>query len=112
MIAWDILLTDQAEADLRRIYEYVAFTLLEPATATRLIRRVVSQIAKLDHMPQSYALYPKEPWKSCGLRRVNTGNYAVFFVPVESKQTVVVIRIIYGGRDIEQILNDTQNLEQ
>jgi len=57
-------------------------------------------------MPQSYAVYPKEPWKSCGLRRINEGKYAIIFVPSEIDHTVIVTRIVYGGRDIQSILED------
>jgi len=109
MIVWNILLTNQAEADLRGIYEYIAFELLQSGTAQKLTRRIIAHISKLSHMPQGYALYQKEPWKSRGLRRINDGNYAIFFVPIKSKQTVAVIRIIYSGRDIERILDDMPN---
>ena len=108
---WDVLLTDQAESDLRGIYEYIAFSLLEPGTARDLARSIITKISKLSYMPQRYRLYPKEPWKSRGLRRMNMGNYAAFFVPVESKQTVVVIRIVFGGRNIERILDDTPDVD-
>ena len=104
---WNILLTKHAEDDLRDIYEYIAFTLLEPGAAGKLTRKIIDQINKLKVSPKSYALYPKEPWKSRGLRRRNAGNYAIFFLPVESKNTVAVIRIVYGGGDIERILDDT-----
>ena len=107
MIAWNILLTDQAETDLRKIYEYIALTLLEPGTAVKLIRRIATQISKLNQMPNRHPLYLKEPWRSRGLRRVNAGNFSIFYVPLEDKQTVVVIRIIYAGRDIEQVLGGT-----
>ena len=110
MKPWHIMLTGQAEADLRGVYdEYIAFTLLEPGVAAKLAWRIVDRISGLKTYPQSYALYPKEPWKSRGLRRANEKNYAIFFVPVKSKNTIVVIRILYGGRDIERILDETPN---
>jgi len=110
MSQWNVLLTDQAEDDLRGIHEYIALTLLEPGIAVKLTRRIKLKINKLKGSPLSYALYPKEPWKSRGLRRANEKNYAIFFVPVRSKNTVVVIRIMYAGRDIEQILDETPDI--
>jgi len=110
MSQWNVLLTDQAEDDLWGIHEYIALTLLEPEIAIKLIRRIKLKINKLKGSPLSYALYPKEPWKSRGLRRANEKNYAIFFVPVRSKNTVVVIRIMYAGRDIEQILDETPDM--
>jgi toxin ParE1/3/4 len=108
---WHIQITGQAESNLREIYEYIALTLLEPGIAIKQIRRNKKKISKLEVSPQSYAVYPKEPWRSRGLRRVNAGNYAIFFVPDERKKTVAVIRIMYGGRDIERILDDADLIE-
>jgi len=102
---WHVQVAKYAEADLRGIYEHIAFTLLEPQVAKNLIRRIRTRINKLSNSPDSYAVYQKEPWKSRGLRRVNSGNYAIFFIPQE-KRVVTVIRVIYGGRDIESILDD------
>jgi toxin ParE1/3/4 len=107
MKEWSVQLSKQADIDLRKIYEYIAFTLLEPVTAGKLVQRIENRIFKLNTMPQSYAVYPKEPWKSRGLRRINEGKYAIFFVPAEIDYTVIVTRIMYGGRDIENILEDT-----
>jgi len=112
MSDWNISFAEQAEADLREIYEYVAFTLLEPGTAQNLTRRIVARISGLNASPDGYAVYPKEPWKSRGLRRVNAGNYAIFFIPVKNKSTVVIIRIVYGGRDIERVLDETQDISE
>jgi toxin ParE1/3/4 len=111
MKEWHVALTEQAEDDLRDIYEYIAFKLLVPETAISLIRRIKVRINKLNVSPTSYAVYPKEPWKSRGLRRRNEGNYAIFFVPVESKRTVVVLRVVYGGRDIKRVLDDTSDID-
>ena len=107
MIEWSVNLSKQADIDLREIYEYIAFTLLEPVTAGNLIQRIETRISKLNTMPLSYAVYPKEPWKSRGLRRINEGKYAIFFIPTEENHTVVIIRIMYGGRDIDQLLENT-----
>ena len=107
MKEWSVQISRQADIDLREIYEYIAMTLLEPITAWNLVRRIEKRISKLNTMPQSYAAYNKEPWKSCGLRRINEGKYAIFFVPTEKDHIVVVTRIVYGDRDIERILDDT-----
>jgi len=110
MSQWKVLFTEQAETDLRGIHEYIAHTLLEPGIAIKLTQRIKAKINKLTVSPLSYALYPKEPWKSRGLRRVNEKNYAIFFVPVKSKNTVVVIRIMYAGRNVELILDETSDI--
>jgi len=112
MRRWQINISSTAENDLHETYNHIANTLLEPQIALNLIRRIIAKIQKLDTSPTMYSVYPNEPWKSRGLRRVNSGNYAIFFIPEETgKKDVTVIRIIYGGRDIDNILTDMQDDE-
>jgi toxin ParE1/3/4 len=101
MITWKVVYTGQAEQDLRQIYEYITFSLLEPGVGRNLSRRIMAAVAGLNQMPLRHRLYEKEPWHSKGLRILPVDNYLVFYLPVETHQTVVVIRIMYGGRNIE-----------
>ena len=101
---WEVFYTEQAETDLRNVFEYIAFTLLVPETAKKQVQRIMKEIAALDNMPFRYKLYHKEPWKSRGLRTFSIDNYLVFYMPDEEKNTVSIIRIMYGGRDIEKHL--------
>ena len=100
-----VRLTAQAKQDLRNIYEYVAFTLLEPGIAKSLTNRIVDGLKSLNQMPQRYPLYQEEPWKSRELRRINMGNYSGFYLI--DKETVQVVRIVYGGRDLNTILRES-----
>lgn len=107
MNMWRVVYTDQAEQDLRSIYEYIALSLLVPETARKQTDRIMDVIAKLNQMPFRHPLYEKEPWQSKGLRALPVDNYLVFYLPVESRETVAVIRIMYGGRNIENQLSMT-----
>jgi len=35
-------------------------------------------------------------------------NYLVFYLPVESRKAIIIIRIMYGGRDIDTQLGETK----
>ncbi|CCQ95285.1 Addiction module toxin, RelE/StbE family [[Clostridium] ultunense Esp] len=102
MSAWKVIYTEQAENDLRGIYEYIAFSLLEPEIAKRQTKRIMEAAAKLNEMLFRCRLYEKEPWRGKGLRVLPVDNYLVFYLPVEDKETVAIIRIMYGGRNIEK----------
>ncbi|MBQ8401784.1 MAG: type II toxin-antitoxin system RelE/ParE family toxin [Clostridia bacterium] len=52
-------------------------------------------------MPGRFRLYDKEPWRSRGLRIMPVDNYLVFYIPDTENETVSIIRIMYGGRDID-----------
>ncbi len=54
----------------------------------------------IDEMPMRFRLYEEEPWHSEGLRFFPVDNDLVFYLLNEIKNTVSIVRIMYGGRDI------------
>ena len=102
---YEVQLGGQAKQDLRGIYEYLAFEKQEPEIALKFRNRIVAKLKTLNENPEMYALYQEEPWKSRGLRRINIGNYCGFYIVAEKH--VQVIRIFYGGMDIDSRLNRT-----
>jgi len=105
--AWKIVYTAQAENDLRGIYEYIAYVLQEPGYAAGQSDRIMDTADTLEQLPEKYKLYEEEPWFSMGLRVLPVDNFLIFYLPVERKNTVAVIRIMYGGRDIGERLKST-----
>ena len=103
---FDVSYSAEARKDLRDIYEYIAYELLVPETAARQAERIMKAARSLEQIPMRYRLYEGEPWHSQGLRVLPVDNYLVFYLPDETNATVSIIRIMYGGRDIENQLND------
>jgi toxin ParE1/3/4 len=108
MSVWNVAYTEQAERDLRDIYEYIAFSLLEPEIAKKQARRILDAAARLNEMPLRFPLYEKEPWHGKGMRVLPVDHYLVFYLPIETRKTAVVIRIMYGGRDLDAQLRQTE----
>lgn len=100
-MTYAVKISDQAEADLRDIYEYIAYVLQSKANAVRQLGRLEKVILSLDHMPHRYPIFPKEPWHSRGVRRASVDRYVIFYVPDDSTASVTILRVMYGGRDIE-----------
>lgn len=107
-MSWNVIYTEQAERDLRDIFEYIAFSLLAPDAAKNQSKQIMDAIAALNEMPLRHQLYEKEPWHSKGMRSIPVGNYLVFFFALESENAVVVVRIMYGGRDNDYQLDDIE----
>jgi len=107
-MSWNIVYTDGARRDLRNLYEYIAENLCAPVTAVGQAERIMKEIRGLDEMPMRYRLYDDEPWRSQGLRFFPVDNYLVFYLPRETDNTVYIIRIMYGGRDIRKQLEETK----
>lgn len=96
----------KARQDLRDIYKYIAYELLAPEAAAGQTERIMKVARSLEQMPMRHRLYEGEPWRSQGLRVLPVDNYLVFYLPDETSATVSIIRIMYGGRDIDKQLND------
>ena len=96
-----VITTDQADADLRGIYEYIAFELLSPDNAARQLGRLEEHIVGLEEFPEKFRYYEKEPWHSRGLRVMPVDNYLVFYIPDNDAGIVTVIRVMYAGRDAD-----------
>ena len=96
-----VMISEQAEADLRGIFEYIAFDLQSVQNAAGQLARLEESIAGLDSMPERYRPFDREPWFSRGLRIMPVDNYCVFYIPDHETKVVTVIRVMYGGRDME-----------
>ena len=105
---WAVEYTAAARQDLRNIYEYIAYNLLSPEIAAGQIQRIMRNVRALEEMPMRHSLCAYEPWRSQGLRLLPADNYIVFYLPRESINTVDIVRIMYGGRDIQKQLSETE----
>lgn len=103
---YEVITTAQADADLRGIYEYIAFELLSPDNAVRQLERLEEHIIGLEEFPEKFRYYEKEPWRSRGLRVMSVDNYLVFYIPYRDASIVTVIRVMYAGRDVDSQLKD------
>jgi len=102
---WKVDYSLSANRDLQEIHDYISGILLEPAIAVKQTNRIMDAVDSLDQMPLRHRLYDKEPWRSQGLRIMPVDNYVVLYLPDESYNTVTIVRIMYGGRDIEKQLS-------
>lgn len=105
---YEVTTTNQADVDLRDIYEYIAFELLSPDNASGQLKRLEEHIMGLEKFPEKFKLYEKEPWRSRGLRVMSVDNYLVFYFISKAEGIVTVIRVMYVGRDVDsQLKNHT-----
>ena len=102
---YEVEVSQQADSDLRGIFEYIAFELQSPKNASGQLDRLEKQILSLNTMPERYRRYEKEPWKSRGLRVLPVDNYLVLYIPDHHKKVVSILRVMYIRRDIDHQLN-------
>ena len=102
---YEVEVSEQADRDLREIFEYIAFELQSPENAIGQLDRLEEQILSLDAMPKRYRKYEKEPWKSRELHKLPVDNYVILYIPNSDKKVVTILRVMYAGRDIDNQLN-------
>ena len=105
---YNVVYSPEALSDLKDIYAYIAQELMIPDTALNQVNRIRKEIRSLDFMPSRYALVDWEPWKSMGMHKVPVDNFVVFYTVDSDSMTVAIIRIVYGGRNIESIAVQNQ----
>lgn len=101
---YTVKLSTQASEDIKDIYEYIADVLCEKETALNILNLFEENILSLSEMPGRYRIYESEPWQSRGVHVMSVKKYLIFYVINEEEKTVNVFRVIYGSRDIENVL--------
>ena len=101
---YSIVLTENAQTDLSAIFRYVAVELQSVQNANAQLSRIEKAIASLDQMPERYRVFDRKKWHERNMRIMPVDNYLVFYVPAHDDLTVTVMRILYGGRDIDRQL--------
>lgn len=110
MGGWRVVYSEDAKVDIRSIFEYIAFELKAKQTAINQVQRILKGVSKLNLKPNRHPLYKEAYWSSRGLRVLVIDNYNVFYITLQSENTVVIVRIQYGGRDIEKQFNGSLDI--
>ena len=85
-MSYEVTLTPEAKHDLREIYRYIAVELQSEQNANGQLDRLEDR----------------------NLRVMPVDNYLVFYIPEHETKIVTVIRVMYGGRDIDAQLRKMQ----
>ncbi len=95
--------SQEALVDIKSIYTYISQILHAPLTARRQVNRIRKEIRDLEAFPTRYVLVEWEPWASMKMHRLPVDNYVVFYLVDEQAMAVKIVRIVYGGRNLEDL---------
>lgn len=93
-----VVITDEAEADLENIGNYIAID--NPVRADTFVQELVERCLQLAEMPHAFALVPR--YEHTGVRRRRHGEYLIFY-RVEA-DSVDVLHILNGAMNYEALL--------
>ena len=103
-MTYQVHLTEKEEQDIRDIYEYIAQVLMAPMNASSFFNRIAETVLSLNEMPERHQVY-KIGGDGEEIRFLITGNHIIYYWADMSAGQVNVIRILYGGMDIDKELD-------
>ena len=97
-------LSQKAEADLDDIVSYIAVELSNPQAASDFVDKLEKVIDETRCFPNSGSHVSNEFLSNTAVRKQMIGNYIMYYLPVAEERMIYVVRIVYGKRNIDEIL--------
>ena len=98
-----VKITDEALADMERLYHYIACDLQSPEYAFAQYNRIAEKIMKLSVFPKRYRLVKGKTAGSKEIRRMPVDNYLIFYLI--KNEEVYVINVLYHAVNHRNHLN-------
>ena len=95
--------TDIAAADLRETLNYISENLRNPIAAQSFLQKMETSISAIRTFPLSGSPVDNPYVRRNDIRKTMVGNYVLYCLPDHLKHEIVILRIIFGQRDRDQI---------
>ncbi len=93
---YTVKLLPRAYRDLDGIYAYIAETLKEPTTASKLVDSLEESIFSLENIPRRGALRKTGDYANRGYRQLFVDNFSVVYRIEETKKQVIIVTVRYS----------------
>lgn len=97
-------LMHRAEMDLEDIVSYISIELSNSQAATAFVDKLLISIEEIKRFPESGVCVDNEFVQNRAVRKKLIGNYIMYYLPDLKTKTIYVLRIVYGRRNIDEIL--------
>ncbi|HBQ28424.1 translation repressor RelE [Peptococcaceae bacterium SCADC1_2_3] len=102
--SYQLKFTPIANDDLDGIYRYISEHLVAPKAANDLMDNIETSIMQLKGFPYSGSPVADDILSSRGYRKLIVKNYIVFYLIDETEKQVVIMRVLYGTQQCENLL--------
>ena len=99
-------LSQKAEADLEDIISYLAVELCNPQAASAFADKLENVIDETRFFPESGAPISNAFLSNTEVRKKLVGSYVLYYLPVSGESMIYVLRIVYGRRNMDEILRE------
>ena len=90
------------EQDLSEIVNYIQNNLENPIAAENTLSKIEAAILERLESPESFAVWQSKKQRPYPYRKINVGNYTVWYVVID--HIMEVRRILYSRRDEETLI--------
>lgn len=91
-----------AQQDLSEIIDYIQNNLQNPIAAENTLSKIEKAILERLESPESFAVWQSNKKRDYPYRRINVGNYSVWYVVIDD--VMEVRRILYSKRNEENLI--------
>lgn len=105
MTEYGVFYSPAAFNDLQTIYAYIACDLGNSIAGAAQEARIRKEIRELSYFPLRYERVDWEPWHSMNVRKLPVDNFVAYYAVDEAIQEVTVLRIFYGGQNVEELIS-------
>ena len=105
-MAYNYSFTREAEKDFDEILHYMTDTLDNPSAASAFMEKMEKVISEIRHFPKCGSLVENEFITQKGIRKMPISNYLLYYRLNEIDECIHILRIIYGRRNMNNILNE------
>ena len=96
--------TEKAEQDFDEILRYISVDLANPIAAQNIGRKIFEQIDTVRAFPEFGTSVDNEFLADKTVRKLLVDSYIVYYKTHHDEKIISVIRIIYGKRNLDEIL--------
>ncbi len=98
MGAYEVIVTPDAERDLREISSYITNVIGERGTAHKQVRAIRQAMSSLSAMPSRIRTIEEQPWSTYGIRKLLEGNYFIYYRIAEDESRVYILNVVFACR--------------
>lgn len=95
MQQYRIKINKLAEQDLENAGDYIAFELLNPIAAEKMVKGIREQINKLEVFPASHELDDDPILAELGVHKTYYKEYKIFYTIDDNAKEIFVVRILH-----------------
>ena len=101
---YSYMLTETAEADVDEATDYIVNELHNPDAAAVFLDAMEEKLSEICRSPKTGRLVRNPYLTRNDIRRVLVKNYIAYYIVDETEAEIIVLRVVYGGRDQDQIV--------